>query len=53
MIKLTRTLFGMPFDPLFAISSVDGRYRKTNEPLAEHFSEYALIKNRLMVECNT
>lgn len=51
MIKLTRTLFGMPFDPLFAISSVDGRYRKTNEPLAEHFSEYALIKNRLMVEC--
>ncbi len=41
----------MPFEPLTAVSSVDGRYRATTEPLAEHFSEYALIKNRLIVEC--
>ncbi len=41
----------MPFDPLIAVSSVDGRYRSTTEPLAEYFSEYALIKQRLIVEC--
>ena len=41
----------MPFEPLTAISSIDGRYRDTVAPLAEYFSEYALIKNRLVVEC--
>lgn len=35
---------------LNAISPVDGRYRRVAEPLAEYFSEYALIKYRVRVE---
>ena len=35
---------------LTAISPVDGRYRRVAEPLAEYFSEYALIKYRVRVE---
>ena len=38
-------------DTLTAISSVDGRYRAATAPLAEHFSEYGLIRKRLTVEC--
>ena len=38
-------------EPLQAISSVDGRYRGVTEPLAEYFSEYALIRARCRVEC--
>src|SRR3989338_11352998 len=38
-------------DTLTAISSVDGRYRAAVAPLAEHFSEYGLIRKRLTVEC--
>ena len=41
----------MPFEPLTAISSIDGRYREAAAPLAEYFSEYALIRNRVRVEC--
>jgi adenylosuccinate lyase len=41
----------MQLDPLTAVSPVDGRYRATTEALAEYFSEYALIKKRLAVEC--
>ncbi len=37
-------------DPLEAISPIDGRYRKITEPLAEFFSEKALIKYRIVVE---
>jgi len=33
-----------------AISPIDGRYRNTTEPLASFFSEYALIRYRVMVE---
>ncbi|KKW19885.1 MAG: Adenylosuccinate lyase [Parcubacteria group bacterium GW2011_GWA2_51_10] len=40
----------MQFEPLTAISSVDGRYRTVTEPLAEYFSEYALIRARIKVE---
>ncbi len=40
----------MNFTPLTAISPVDGRYRKQVESLAGYFSEYALIRYRLMVE---
>jgi len=36
--------------PLSAISPVDGRYRRTTEPLAAYFSEGALIRYRLLVE---
>lgn len=39
------------FEPLTVVSSIDGRYRATTEPLAEYFSEYALIRARTMVEC--
>ncbi len=35
---------------LNAISPVDGRYRRVAEPLAEYFSEYALIRYRVRVE---
>ncbi|HII15970.1 MAG TPA: adenylosuccinate lyase [Nanoarchaeota archaeon] len=38
-------------DKLEVISPVDGRYRRNTEPLAEFFSEKALIKYRLFVEC--
>lgn len=36
--------------PLTAVSPVDGRYRKTAEPLAAYFSESALIRYRVRVE---
>jgi len=35
---------------LTAISPIDGRYRKTTEPFATFFSEFGLIKARVMVE---
>jgi adenylosuccinate lyase len=37
-------------NPLKAISPIDGRYRDKVEKLADYFSEYALIKYRVMVE---
>lgn len=40
----------MELNKLTAISSIDGRYRNVTDPLAEYFSEYALIKYRVMVE---
>ncbi|MDR0729833.1 MAG: adenylosuccinate lyase [Prevotellaceae bacterium] len=40
----------MELHPLTAISPVDGRYRTQTEPLAAYFSEYALIRYRLLVE---
>ncbi|MGD2271894.1 MAG: adenylosuccinate lyase [Desulfobacterales bacterium] len=36
--------------PLNAISPVDGRYRNLSEILADYFSEFGLIKYRLLVE---
>src|SRR3989338_4680864 len=41
----------MPFEPLTAISSIDGRYRDISSALLEHFSEFGLIRKRLLVEC--
>jgi adenylosuccinate lyase len=41
----------MILESLTAISPVDGRYRSTAEPLAAYFSEYALMKMRVIVEC--
>lgn len=40
----------MELDNLTAISPIDGRYRSKTKPLAEYFSEYALIKFRIRVE---
>jgi adenylosuccinate lyase len=36
--------------PLTAISPIDGRYQSKTAPLAPYFSEYGLIRYRLMVE---
>lgn len=40
----------MQLSQITAISPIDGRYRKTCAPLAEYFSEFALIKYRVKVE---
>ena len=40
----------MKLDILTAISPIDGRYRGKTEPLADYFSEYALMKYRVFVE---
>ena len=36
---------------LIAISSIDGRYRDAARELTEYFSEFALIRARVLVEC--
>src|SRR3989344_4242661 len=40
----------MPLEPLTAVSSIDGRYRTIGAELTEHFSEFGLIRARLLVE---
>jgi len=40
----------MELNPLNALSPLDGRYQSKVDPLRAHFSEYALIKNRALVE---
>ena len=40
----------MELNLLTAISPIDGRYRGKTEPLADFFSEYALIRYRIRVE---
>lgn len=40
----------MSLSPLYAISPIDGRYRKTTQELADYFSEAALIEYRVYVE---
>jgi adenylosuccinate lyase len=40
----------MELNPLTAISAIDGRYRKQVQHLDEYFSEYALMKYRVIVE---
>lgn len=40
----------MELTPLTAISAIDGRYRKQVQHLDEYFSEYALMKYRVLVE---
>jgi len=40
----------MTLDQLTAVSPIDGRYRGKTEPLANYFSEYALIRYRVRVE---
>lgn len=41
----------MQSNPLYAISSIDGRYHDQTEPLSQYFSEYALVWRRVVVEC--
>jgi adenylosuccinate lyase len=40
----------MHLNSLTAVSPIDGRYRGKTEPLADYFSEFALIKYRVRVE---
>ena len=40
----------MKLDTLTAISPIDGRYRGKTEPLADYYSEFALIRYRVRVE---
>src|SRR5262245_44862921 len=40
----------MELDALTAISPIDGRYRKTTESLGLYFSEFGLMKYRVLVE---
>ena len=40
----------MKLDTLTAISPIDGRYRGKAEPLADYYSEFALIRYRVRVE---
>ena len=40
----------MELTTLTAISPIDGRYRKQVQHLDEYFSEYALMKYRVLVE---
>ena len=40
----------MPSSPLTALSPLDGRYENKVAPLREYFSEYALIRFRVLVE---
>jgi len=40
----------MELHPLTAISPIDGRYRNKTEQLGDYFSEFALIKFRVLVE---
>lgn len=40
----------MDLSPLSAISPIDGRYRKITAELDQYFSEYALMKYRVLVE---
>jgi adenylosuccinate lyase len=40
----------MELNQLTAISPIDGRYRKQLQHLSEYFSEYALVKYRVIVE---
>ncbi len=40
----------MPLTPLTAVSPVDGRYARTTQSLSPYFSEYGLIRYRVLVE---
>ena len=40
----------MKYSPLYSISPIDGRYAVTTESLRNYFSEFALIRYRVLVE---
>ena len=49
LFKKTKKI-DLELSPLSAISPIDGRYRRQVSHLDEYFSEYALIKYRIIVE---
>lgn len=40
----------MELSPLTAVSPIDGRYHSKTAPLAQYFSEYAVIRYRILIE---
>jgi len=40
----------LPLSPLTAVTAIDGRYARQSAPLRGYFSEFALIKYRIIVE---
>lgn len=44
-------MYGMKIDNLTAVSPIDGRYAGKCAELTEIFSEYGLVKRRVLVEC--
>ncbi len=49
--NLSERVFTMSLDTLKAISPIDGRYASKCSELQDIFSEYGLIKRRVLVEC--
>mmetsp|Transcript_14770 Transcript_14770/g.19378 ORF Transcript_14770/g.19378 Transcript_14770/m.19378 type:complete len:499 (-) Transcript_14770:191-1687(-) len=47
---LSKRLSTLPLSELTAVTSVDGRYGRHSKELRNVFSEYALIRNRVIVE---
>lgn len=47
---MAHTASSLPFSPLTAVSPVDGRYHGKTQALQHYFSEYALIRYRVLVE---
>ena len=39
-----------PFSHLFSISTIDGRFRASTQDISKYFSEYGLMKSRILVE---
>ena len=50
MLPLRNNFLSMTLNKLTAISPIDGRYREKTESLALYFSEFGLIKYRVLVE---
>ena len=49
--KQKRKTNKMTLDPLLAISPIDGRYSEKCSELRDVFSEFGLVKRRVLVEC--
>ncbi len=50
LLRFERTGMNLTLNELTAISPIDGRYRSATAPLADHLSEWGLIKYRVEVE---
>jgi adenylosuccinate lyase len=50
LLTIHHSQFTMELTSLTAISAIDGRYRKQVQHLDDYFSEYALMKYRVLVE---
>jgi adenylosuccinate lyase len=50
MVRKTDVSGVLPPGPLTALSPLDGRYRSKTASLATHFSEFGLVRNRVLIE---